>query len=120
MADCDRLACKCKSSHLDVLELVSGLYHVGYDGVRQLTEKIIFDCSLTKATGHVDDASFCFQGVFCVHKKVYDGWYDPQRSTSGLNVTYIVKNALSLFPRLNICHRPIILCTVQGYFWRAQ
>jgi hypothetical protein len=73
MVDRDHLACERKSSHLDVLKLASKPYHVGYDGVRRLMEKIIFNCGLTKATGHMDDASFCFQEVFCVHKKVYDG-----------------------------------------------
>jgi hypothetical protein len=58
MADCDHLACKCESSHLDALKLASGPYHVVYDGVRRLMEKIIFNCGLTKGIGHVDDASF--------------------------------------------------------------
>ncbi len=102
MVDRDRLARECKSSHLNILKLASGPYHVGYDGVRHLTEKIIFNCGLTKATGHMDNASFCFQDIFCVHKKVYDGWYDPQRNSFGPNVTYIVEKALTLFPRLTI------------------
>jgi hypothetical protein len=97
MADCDHLVHKGKSSRRDILKLASGPYQVGYDGVRRLTEKIIFYHGLTKATSHVDDASFCFQDVSCVHKKVYNGWYDPQHNTSSPNVTYIVKKALSLF-----------------------
>jgi hypothetical protein len=101
MADCDCLVHECKSSHLDVLKLASDPYHVRYDGVQRLAEKIIFNCSLTKAPGHVDDASFCFQDAFCVHKKVYNGWYNPRCNTSGTNVMYIVKKSLSLFPRLN-------------------
>ncbi len=98
MVDHDGLACKRKSSHLGVPNLASDPYHVGYDGIRQLMEKIIFNCGLTKATNHVDDASFCFQDVFCVHKKVYNGWYNPRCNTSGPNVMYIVKNALAFFP----------------------
>jgi hypothetical protein len=98
MVDHDRLACKRKSSHLDVLKLASNLYHLGYDGIRQLTEKIIFNCGLTKATGHVDDANFCFQDVFHVHKKVYNGWYDPRCNMSGPNVKYTVKKHWHSFP----------------------
>jgi hypothetical protein len=49
----------------------------------------------------VDDASFCFQDVFCVHKEVYNEWNDPRCNTSGPNVTYIVEKALALFPRLH-------------------
>jgi hypothetical protein len=102
MVDRDHLACERKSSRLNILKLASGPYHVGYVGVQHLTEKIIFNYGLTKATGHMDNASFCFQDVFCVHKKVYDDWYDPRHNTYGPNVIYIVKKALSLFPQLNI------------------
>jgi hypothetical protein len=55
MADRDRLAHERKSSRLNVLKLASSPYHVGYDGVQRLTEKIIVNCSLTKATGHMDN-----------------------------------------------------------------
>jgi hypothetical protein len=98
MADHDCLACKHKSSWLNVLKLAFDPYPVGYDGVRRLTEKIIFNCSLTKATGHINDASICFQDVFQAHKKVYDGWYNPRCITSSPNVdnVYCQKNPVTL------------------------
>jgi hypothetical protein len=102
MVDCDHLTWERKSSCLDVLKLASGPYHVCYDGVRHLTEKITFNCGLTKATGYMDDASFCFQDIFCVHKRVYDGWYDPRCNSFGPNMMYIVEKALTLFPQLTI------------------
>jgi hypothetical protein len=84
----------------DVLKLASKAYHVRYDGVKQLLECIITKCGLTHATGHMEDANFCYQDVFRVHCITYDGWYDSRQNRSGPNVPYIVEKAFSLFPCL--------------------
>ncbi len=63
-------------------------------------ERISAKCGLTRTTGHVEDASFCYQDIFRVHQKVYDEWFDYCQNTSGPNVPYIKEKSLSLFPCL--------------------
>jgi hypothetical protein len=98
LSNWDCLTRKRWASCHDVLKLALQEYHVGYNCVKWLTECIIARCGLICATGHVEDASFCFQDIFCVYQKVYDGWFDSCQITSGPNVPYIVEKALSLFP----------------------
>jgi hypothetical protein len=100
LANHDCLARERGVSCRDILKLASSNYHAGYDGIKRLTECIIAKCGLARATGQVEETSICYQGVFRVHQKVYDGWFDSLRNTSGPSVPYIVEKALSLFPCL--------------------
>jgi hypothetical protein len=100
LANRDRLVHERRASHHNVLKLALREYHIGYDSIKLLMEHIIAECGLTRATSHVKDGSFCYQDIFCVHQKIYDGWFDYRQNTSRPNVPYIVEKALSLFPHL--------------------
>ncbi len=102
LANRDCLAHGRGASWHDVLKLALEAYHIRYDGVKQLLERTIMKCGLTRSAGHVEDASFCYQDVSCVHCITYDGWYDSHWNRSGPNVPYIVEKALSFFPRLSL------------------
>jgi hypothetical protein len=100
--DYSHVACTKNTSKFDLAGLAEAKYYISKMGVEVLTPQIISNCGCQSFhRDHPEDILLCYSEIANIHRVVLQGWTNYRMHFSSPVVEYILKKALSVFPRLN-------------------
>jgi hypothetical protein len=86
------------ASCFDIIRLATKDYHVGMDGVVNLTEEAIWACRYAQVKATAEDVVVCYNDIILAHHKVSELWHNGYAHTFGPQVDKILQKSLSVFP----------------------